>query len=310
MNLELIAGSGMFFAPMQVIEEDVGYDIALVPGHQAVWASLGLPNAPPGLATPLAYDSTGSPVPGHAFFASLFIQYKRPERMVRANAVEAPSRRAVGGGVPFFRVRLSPDQHAVLTELEARAGADAVVRYAAPLFHQIGDLWMRQATREVFEHSTFIAPSQAGTTPGCWTYDDGGAPIFCSEPMRGEAETSRSLISAVVVQARSAERRDWTAHLRILADNVARIDLTAPWRRRRIDEIERADVSGRRREEAMRVRPPLDRDEWRERLWAFVSDREVVELEAAVDAAVVANAAAAVGISWLLADIRPRNEAV
>ena len=32
-NVELIAGSGMYFAPMQIIEERVGYDIALVPGH-------------------------------------------------------------------------------------------------------------------------------------------------------------------------------------------------------------------------------------------------------------------------------------
>ena len=35
-NLELVAGSGMFFAPMQVVEESVGYDIALVPGAQLV----------------------------------------------------------------------------------------------------------------------------------------------------------------------------------------------------------------------------------------------------------------------------------
>jgi hypothetical protein len=59
-NLEVISGSAKYFAPMQVIEENVGYDIALVPGHTAVWSQLGIGTWPPGVTTPVTYGSGAS----------------------------------------------------------------------------------------------------------------------------------------------------------------------------------------------------------------------------------------------------------
>ena len=287
----------MFFAPMQVVEQDLGYDIALVPGHFAVWSQLGVA-APRGVPTHVGGTQS--------FTASLFVQYKRPERMVRRNAAETRDRRTQGGGVPFFRVRLNSVQQEVLVELENRVGANAVVRYAAPLFHLIEDLWVRQSTRAVFADSVFIAPSEAGATPACWTYDDHGVSIFCSDPRRGEFERDEGVLRSVVQSALRRDRPNRASHLRTLAAEVAEVDLRPRRRRRRIDEGEEWPPEWEPREAAL-VRPPLERWEWRERLRAAAPEREDVELDIAADAAFVASAAASAGFTWLLAEIEPQQ---
>jgi hypothetical protein len=43
---------------MQVIEESVGYDIALIPGHVAVWTELGIGRALPGVSTTASIGAT------------------------------------------------------------------------------------------------------------------------------------------------------------------------------------------------------------------------------------------------------------
>jgi len=309
-NIELIASSGKFFAPMQSVEETVGYDIALVPGYAAVWSQLGIGAPPVGVQTPVAYDTPITPtLGGQTFAASLFVQYKRPERMVRRSAKEAQGRTQQGGVVPFFRVRLNDDQHDVLAELEKQVGADAVVRYAAPLFHRIEDLWVRQSTKGVFAASVFIAPSEAGAPPSCWTYDDNGTPIFCSEPRRGESERSDDVLRAVVLAAIGRGRPQTVVHLQALASQVGQIDLTTRRKRRRIDD---RDDGGREREgpdEAEWVRPPLARWEWVDQLRAVAPERADTDIETAADAAVIANASASIGLTWLLAEIQPRGGA-
>jgi hypothetical protein len=300
-NLELIGGGGSFFAPLQLIEESVGYDIALVPGDLAVWAQLGEATTPVGVETPIAYDTKAEPTSGgQVFTASLFVQYKRPERMKRRSAAETRRRQSQGGGIPFFRVHLDRDQHEVLAELENRVGADAVVRYAAPIFHRIEDLWVRQATRAVVAASTFIPPSTAGNPPSCWTYDDSGSPIFCSEPRRGQSEGRDEVLRALVRTARDrAGRRE---HLRALASEIESIDLT-PRRRRRLDESDQRRV-GERGYEAEWVRPPLDRWEWSERLRSAAPERLEGEIASAVDAAVIAHAVSSIGLTWFIGEIR------
>jgi len=306
-NLELIGGSGNFFAPTQQVEEGLGYDIALVPGEAAIWSALGLPVPPTGVETPIAYDASGQPISGgQTFAASLFIQYKRPEHMIRRSARETRPRQARGGSVPFFRVRLNADQHDVLIDLERRVGADAVVRYGAPLFHEIEDLWVRQATRGVFSASSFIPPSRAGNPPACWTYDEQGTSIFCSEPRFEEAERRDDVLRAIVQVARERES-ERTSHLRALASEVGEIDLTPRHRRRRIDDTyrEARDSEDRHLEW---VRPPLPRAEWLDRLQEVFVERPEEAIGQAVDAAVVANAAASIGLTWFLAEVRARSE--
>jgi hypothetical protein len=225
--------------------------------------------------------------------------------MVRWSAAEAHARASQGGGVPFFRVRLNPDQHDVLVELENRVSGDGVVRYAAPVFHQIEELWERQSTRKVFDRSAFIAPTAAGAPPSCWTYDDGGVPIFCSEPRRGELETSDGVLRALIRVGRNDARAERGSHLRALASQMENIDLTPRRRRRRIDDLEDR-TPYREADEIAWMRPPLDRSEWVERLRRAAPERADADIEAAVDAAVIANTAGSIGLTWLLAEIQPR----
>lgn len=300
MNLELIAGSAQFFAPMQVIEEKVGYDIALVPGHMAIWANLGV-KQPTGVQTPVEYGAKSIPVAGgQSFAASLFVQYKRAEKMFYRSALQTGDRAQAGGDVPFFRVYFDKDQHEVLVDLEQAVGQNAVVRYAAPLFHLIEDLWVRQSTRSVFGSSSFIPPASAGIPASVWTYADDGTSIFCSEPRRGEAEDGNGVLQSLVRMSLGRDRPGTNDHLRSLAAEVEQVDLTERRRRQRFDDLGERGASG----DAQWTREPLTRSEWEDRLHA-VAPEGAQQLEPAVDAAVVANAAASVGFTWLLASVRP-----
>ena len=194
MNIELLLGSGAFFAPMQVVEEAVGYDIALVPGEAAIWQHLGIAAGLPGTPTAIAYGPANVPMMGGPVFsASLFCQYKRPERMIGATAGQRAARSLQGGALPYFRVFLDRDQHEVLSDLEQSVGQDAVVRYAAPRFHRIEDLWVRQATRQVAGDSVFISPSEAGNPPSCGPLTMLAIRSF-SAPRRGSAERREDVL--------------------------------------------------------------------------------------------------------------------
>lgn len=224
--------------------------------------------------------------------------------MVRATATEAYPRASQGGGVPFFRVRLNPDQHAVLVDLENRVSGNAVVRYAAPMFHEIEDLWERQSRRTVFDGSAFVSPNAAGLPPPCWTYDEGAASIFCSVPRRSGLEGSDEVLRALIRTSRGDVRPERGAHLRALASQIESIDLTRRRKRRRRDEFD--DVGRFREPEAVEWVPPLNRSQWVERLRG--ATREGTDLEPdAVDAAVVAGIMGSIGLTWLLAEIRPRS---
>jgi hypothetical protein len=225
--------------------------------------------------------------------------------MVRRSAREARGRQSEGGDVPFFRVRLDRDQHDVLVELENRVQADALVRYAAPRFHQVEDLWERQATRTVFTDSAFIPPTAAGNPPGCWTYDEAGSPIFCSDPHRGERESGEELLRALIRTRRPHELLPQRVHLRALALDVEDLDLR-PRRLRHTDDTEESR-RGRERDEDVWPRPRLARSQWIDRLRPAVREQQEFDIEAAADAAIVANTAASLGLSWLLADIRPTH---
>src|SRR3954451_4609373 len=90
-NLELLAGSGSFFAPTTSLEADLGVDAALTPGDPKIWSLLGL--QPPRGASLSAKTFPGWPTGAPAgatppFLVSLFVQYKRSTYLTRASAKE------------------------------------------------------------------------------------------------------------------------------------------------------------------------------------------------------------------------------
>ena len=102
---------------MQVIEEDVGYNIALVPGYAAVWAQLGVSTAPGGVATPVAYGSSSAPTPADSLTPVVHSVQGGPNGWCPQCPRDAC--RESQGSVPYFRVRLNADQHDVLVDLNA-----------------------------------------------------------------------------------------------------------------------------------------------------------------------------------------------
>jgi hypothetical protein len=187
-----------------------------------------------------------------------------------------------------------------LVDLEKQASGDALVRYAAPMFHQIEELWGHQSTRSVFANSVFASPSAAGVPPTVWTFDASGMSIFCSAPRRVETDRSEGLARSIVRTALARNRVSTREHLRTLAQEVEQVDYSERRRSQRPRRtLERA-------EDVLFARPPMSRAEWADRLHRVAPDRSPADVEPAIDAAVIANAAAAGGFTWLLATVRER----
>lgn len=70
---------------------------------------------------------------------------------------------------PFFRFRRAAAQHNVLRRLERNLLGQAVVRYAAPAFHELGELEEAQIRRRVIELSGHVSPVTLGSHR-VWTY--------------------------------------------------------------------------------------------------------------------------------------------
>ncbi len=231
-NTELLAGSGQFSVPSQAAEHDLGYDVALVPGISAVWSMLGLDGGPPGAAP-------GRGVLGHpaapVFAASLFLQYKRPEKLLAANAREARLRSAAGADpcLPYLRYQLEANQQSRLIDLSREVGPLAEVCYAAATFVSLAVLTECQASQMVVSTSNFLSVAALdavlkGSTPRTdqakahvWTYGESRkhVGVLCSDPMRINSYGKREILDALA--GRLAESPiDLAQHLYALDESM------------------------------------------------------------------------------------------
>lgn len=124
-----------FWAPGQVLEGVLGFDVmAELSGDLAEVNQLLGVAIPPGLFWKPYFGSP--PGAGSApDWASLFLQYKRPERMVRRRGKFLdlfPGK--------YYRFDLNPDQHEALVGFRQASVGHALVCYAAPRFHTNDDM--------------------------------------------------------------------------------------------------------------------------------------------------------------------------
>ncbi|MDB5290097.1 MAG: hypothetical protein JWL69_1338 [Phycisphaerales bacterium] len=185
---ELRLNSADFYSPGQVAEGILGFDIATFQPHTSpVWnyiqaAAPGgmrlLPNLwPNGFRPPLNVNLP-------SYVVSLILQYKRAERMKRANA-----RQHKHWGRGYYRYRIDMDQQQVLVQLEAALAGHAVVRYSAPAFHSYADLENYTRTSQILAQSNYASP-QALTTHSAWTYTvPGGVGFANPEPEEIKADS-------------------------------------------------------------------------------------------------------------------------
>jgi hypothetical protein len=208
-TIELALGLGgniAVFSPGQVLEKLLGFDAAANPdATHVLWSVLSLPRPPGVRLVPSLWG--GAPISQPAFTAlpsypvSVFFQFKRPEFL---NGPRAKQWHLWHG--PYYRFARSVDQQRVLARLERRLGPQAVVRYAAPAFHTLGEFETAQVSGTVISRSGHVRP-EVLRRHKVWTYDQPGA-AGRGNPSGGRHlfENFQSLLeSAIASPVRSGE---------------------------------------------------------------------------------------------------------
>jgi len=234
-ELGLLTPTVDLWAPGQVLEGVLGFDVmAELDGDlHDVNQLLGVA-MPPGL---LWKPYFGSP-PGAGSapdWASLFLQYKRPERMFRRRGKFLklfPGK--------YYRFDLDADQHGALVGFRGATLGQALVCYASPRFHTNDDMMFYRQHRLVLERTAFIEVGEAADHKN-GAYDEVDA-FLCSEPERaplyglpGLARAIRQLDGVGDDSAQEGLLR----HVRTLADAVA---LVSSIDDRTTDQLDLVDV--------------------------------------------------------------------
>lgn len=168
-----VGGQPQVYSPGQVLEKLLGFDAAGNPDpHHVIWAVLALPRpqgvqlVPPLWGASKAIQPAAAALPSYPI--SVFLQFKRPEYLQGPAAKQWKMWHH-----PYYRFRRSKEQQQVLSRLERRLGVQAVVRYAAPAFHTLGELEAAQMTGSVIAQSGHVPPARLQRHQW-WTYDAPG----------------------------------------------------------------------------------------------------------------------------------------
>ncbi|WP_316846863.1 hypothetical protein [Pedobacter psychrodurus] len=170
---QLERGSHLLWEPGQVFEKTIGVDRASLCVHDYLWKLYGF-SAPLG----------GSVLRSHHFHyiwtntkpkkvlpdfnLNLFIQAKRSEYSSRSKVKLSPQ---INGAHWYFEV--TPHQQVSLELLEKELAADALVVYAAPVFHEQQQLYNHTSNQTIVSNSTFPKVSML-TGHSKWYYNKGG----------------------------------------------------------------------------------------------------------------------------------------
>jgi hypothetical protein len=213
------------WAPGQVLESQLGFDVLVdLGGDPAEINRLLNVAVPPGMSWK-SHFGTPPGVGSAPAWASLFVQYKRPDWLERRHGKFLD----LFDG-PYFRFGLDPDQHVVLNDLRDEARQQALVMYASPRFHTHDDLSFHRRNRLVLERTAFIA-LDGSKDHKHGAYDEAVA-FLCSEPMQVGVTGLPGLLAAT--RRLELPRGDSAAdsfrdHLRFLSGALSRAD------RRRLD---------------------------------------------------------------------------
>lgn len=174
--IELAVGAGrkhVVYSPGQVLENLLGFDAASDPDtRHVIWSVLALPRphgvqlVPPLWGAAKAMQPPASVLPSYPI--SIFLQFKRPEYLQGPAAKQWKM-----WGHPYYRFKRTKKQQQVLGRLERRLGGRAVVRYAAPALHTLGELEAAQVAGSVITQSGHVPPARL-RRHHWWTYDAPG----------------------------------------------------------------------------------------------------------------------------------------
>jgi hypothetical protein len=179
---ELTGRSGAYYVPTQLLENEVGFDVAVMPRGRVrfrlfhrprdIWEIIGRP-APPGIIlTPQLFNLEGfsGTVSGRWF--SLMLQMKRAKRVIGHNGKHWKHWRK-----PYFQSEsVRQPQHRHLCTLETNLRRRAYVRYVSPSFLTLAEISALIDAGLILENSVFISPSRVGGHKR-WTYVGGDGSV-------------------------------------------------------------------------------------------------------------------------------------
>ena len=209
------------FSPGQIAEAYLGFDAAfLLPWHDLPWPiPLFGPwwvRAEPGISlhdlTHLL-DHVCARLPDVKF--NLFVQYKRPERVVGHRAAEWTVWKA-----PYYRYEIRKKQQNVLSDLDSQSGDRAIVVYASPAYIKSRTLFRFARERRIIPESN-IAPVASLNGHSRFTYTRPGSKgVACTDPVEVEGPT----LETILEDATSRDAIPYIEHLlwtsRVIEESV------------------------------------------------------------------------------------------
>ncbi len=170
---QLEKGSHLLWEPGQVFENTIGIDRASFCVHYFLWKLHGHNSTLGGTilqGRPYHYIwSGGKPskiLPD--FKLNLFIQAKRSTYSSQSNSNLKPN---INGHYWFFEI--TPHQQLALEQLEDELAGEALVIYAAPVFHKQQELYNHTSNQTIVDNSTFPKASML-KEHSKWFYDKAG----------------------------------------------------------------------------------------------------------------------------------------
>ncbi len=207
------------WAPGQVLEGVLGFDAVIeVIGDDPYLAEL-LGCALPAGAEWKQFFGTPAGVGAAPHWASLFVQYKRSDYLVRRRKKFL---HLFGG--PYYRFDIESAQDEILLGLKSKAAGEALVRYAAPRFHLGTQLYSHRRDRSVLANTVFIEPKgvEPGDDPHRYGAFDDSKAVLCSEPIEVQFESGLSVLGGLREVGGDNRGQDEGARLRIHLELIGR----------------------------------------------------------------------------------------
>lgn len=204
---ELVHSRRLFFPPGQVLEDIVGFDVALRTSNHHFWELF--PHMYPWWRRMFFMHPPGTHL-RHEWWKKLeheiehfpqfkfncFIQAKRPNRMVRSDAAEFESWKK-----PYFRYDTFASQQRALESLAQKTAGKAIVVYACPAFHTYSELWAAINSGNLVKKSNFCEIAKLNGHDRYSFVSPGNYGVAHSEPTPIESRSFEQALEALQDQA-------------------------------------------------------------------------------------------------------------
>lgn len=200
--------------PGQVLEAQLGFDVAMRTKNPIFWKILNRFNPPTGVdlnSLQLLDPKTILPT----FRCNLMLQAKRPEYLIRKT-------KGYDLHSPYYRVNIDSEQQNTLEKLAVKIGIYAYIGYACPAFHKRTDLFSYQISSSLTVKSSFVGIPRLHRHDHWAYYQPGTIGKALSEPEYVEDRPFQDEINNLVredlfIKLKSDENPDIAKNLEILS---------------------------------------------------------------------------------------------